>query len=230
MTNYNILVVENDDAIREMLMFVLEKAGFKTTAATNLLQAQMAVDTEDFDLILLDWKLQDNNGINWANKLKKDPAHKNIPVIFSIARGEEDFIINGLDTNADDYVTKPFSPNELIARVRVALLRQGKNQRETQITIGDITLDTDQRRLGIGNQWLEVGPTRFRLMHFFMTHPDKAYTRTQLLDQIWGRKVYIEERTIDVHIRRLRQTLEEHGRKDLVQTVHGFGYRFSLAA
>ncbi len=230
MTTYKILVVENDDAIKEMLSFVLDKAGFRTTAVDNIANAQMELDTHDYDLILLDWKLKDNTGINWANKLKKNANYRDIPIVFSIARGEEDFIINGLNVIADDYVTKPFSPNELIARVRVALLRQGKNQRDTQIIVGGITLDTEQRRLGIDNRWLEVGPTRFKLMHFFMTHPNKAYTRSQLLDQIWGRKVYIEERTIDVHIRRLRQTLEEHGKKDVVQTVHGFGYRFTLAA
>ena len=126
-------------------------------------------------------------------------------------------------------MTKPFSPKELIARIRAVLRRSGKIQGQAQIILGDLTLDTEQHRLTIGNKQLEVSPTEFRLMHFFMTHADKVYTRTQLLDQVWGRNVYIEERTIDVHIRRLRKILEEHGREDLVQTVRGFGYRFSLA-
>jgi two-component system phosphate regulon response regulator PhoB len=144
------------------------------------------------------------------------------------ARGEEEDKVRGLEIGADDYVTKPFSPKELVARIRAVLRRTGKLQGSTSIVLGDLTLDTEQHRLTVGDQQLEVSPTEFRLMHFFMTHPDKVYSRTQLLDQVWGRSVYIEERTIDVHIRRLRKILAEHNREELVQTVRGFGYRFSL--
>jgi two-component system phosphate regulon response regulator PhoB len=146
------------------------------------------------------------------------------------ARGEEEDKVRGLEIGADDYITKPFSPKELVARIRAVLRRSGKIQGLAQIVLGDLTLDTEQHRLSIGNKQLEVSPTEFRLMQFFMTHPDKVYSRTQLLDQVWGRSVYIEERTIDVHIRRLRRILGEHGREDLVQTVRGFGYRFSLVS
>jgi two-component system phosphate regulon response regulator PhoB len=166
--------------------------------------------------------------IEWARRLKKEPVYKEIPIIVLTARGEEEDKIRGLEIGADDYMTKPFSPKELIARIRAVLRRSGKIQGQAQIILGDLILDTEQHRLTISDKQLEVSPTEYRLMQFFMTHPDKVYTRTQLLDQVWGRSVYIEERTIDVHIRRLRKILEEHGREDLVQTVRGFGYRFSL--
>ena len=227
MSNCNILVVESDEAVREMLGLVLEQANFIPKAVDNVTQAQALLDTRFYDLILLDWRFNGGAGIEWAMRLKNDPIYKDIPIVFLIARGEEEFIINSLDVGADDYITKPFSPRELIARLRVVLLRRGKNQQLAQVKLGDITLDTDQHRFCIGDKWLDVGPTRFKIMHFFMTHPDKVFTRDQLLDHIWGRKVYVEERTVDVHIRRLRKSLDELGRADLVQTVRGHGYRFS---
>ena len=144
------------------------------------------------------------------------------------AKGEEEDKVKGLEIGADDYITKPFSPKELVARIRAVLRRSGKMQEMSQIIIGDLVLDVDQHRLTIGSNQLDVSPTEFRLMKFFMTHPDKVYNRTQLLDQVWGRSVYIEERTVDVHIRRLRKILAQYGKNDLVQTVRGFGYRFSL--
>ncbi|CAG0942241.1 partial Phosphate regulon transcriptional regulatory protein PhoB, partial [Candidatus Brocadiaceae bacterium] len=179
------------------------------------------------DLILLDWMLPGISGVEWARRLRKDSAYQNIAIILLTARGEEEDKVRGLEIGADDYMTKPFSPKELIARIRAVLRRTGKLQGST-IVFGDLVLDTEQHRLTIGNKPLEVSPTEFRLIHFFMTHPDKVYSRSQLLDQVWGHSVYIEERTIDVHIRRLRKILAEHGREDLVQTVRGFGYRFSL--
>ena len=230
MSNCNILVIETDEAIREMLVLVLEQANFIPKAVDNVVHAQTLLDNKSYDLILLDWRFNGGAGVEWAMRLKKDPVYKEIPIVFLITRGEEDFIINSLDVGADDYITKAFSPKELIARLRIALLRCGKNQQLAQVKLGDITLDTEQRRFCIGDQWLDVGPTRFKIMHFFMTHPDKVYTRDQLMDYIWGRRIYIEERTVDVHIRRLRKSLEELGRADLVQTVRGQGYRFSLAA
>jgi two-component system phosphate regulon response regulator PhoB len=228
MSNFNILVVEDEDAIRGMLMMVLEQAGFMPIAAADAEEAQKILEDRMPDLILLDWMLPGISGVEWARRLKKEPIYRDIPIIVLTARGEEEDKVRGLEIGADDYMTKPFSPRELVARIRAVLRRSGKIQGQAQITVGDLMLDTEQHRLSIGDKPLEVSPTEFRLMHFFMTHPDKVYSRTQLLDQVWGRSVYIEERTIDVHIRRLRKILEEYGREDLVQTVRGFGYRFSL--
>ena len=228
MSSFTILVVEDEEAIREMLMMVLGQAGFMPIAAADAEEAQKALDENLPDLVLLDWMLPGISGVEWARRLKKEPIYRDIPIILLTARGEEEDKVRGLEIGADDYITKPFSPKELVARIRAVLRRSGKIQGQAQITLGDLMLDTEQHRLSIGDKQLEVSPTEFRLMHFFMTHPDKVYSRTQLLDQVWGRSVYIEERTIDVHIRRLRRILEEYGREDLVQTVRGFGYRFSL--
>ncbi|MSS76262.1 MAG: response regulator, partial [Methyloglobulus sp.] len=180
------------------------------------------------DLILLDWMLPGISGVEWARRLKKDPIFREIPIILLTARGEEEDKIRGLEIGADDYLTKPFSPKELVARIRAILRRTGKLHGVSQITFGELTLDTEKHRLSIGEKQLDVSPTEFRLMQFFMTHPDKVFSRTQLLDQVWGRSVYIEERTVDVHIRRLRKILGDYGKEDMVQTVRGFGYRFSL--
>ncbi len=228
MSRLNVLVVEDEDAIRSMLMMVLEQAGFKSIAASDAEDAQRLINDISPDLILLDWMLPGISGVEWARRLKKEPAYRDVPIILLTARGEEEDKVRGLEIGADDYITKPFSPKELIARIRAVLRRSGKIQGVAQIILGDLVLDTEQHRLSIGDKQLEVSPTEFRLMQFFMTHPDKVYSRTQLLDQVWGRSVYIEERTIDVHIRRLRKILSEHGREELVQTVRGFGYRFSL--
>ncbi len=209
-------------------MMVLEQAGFVPIAAADAEEAQKALDETLPDLILLDWMLPGISGVEWARRLKKEPVYRDLPIILLTARGEEEDKVKGLEIGADDYMTKPFSPKELIARIRAVLRRSGKIQGQAQIVLGDLVLDTEQHRLSISDKQLEVSPTEFRLMQFFMTHPDKVYSRTQLLDQVWGRSVYIEERTIDVHIRRLRKILGEYGREDLVQTVRGFGYRFSL--
>jgi two-component system phosphate regulon response regulator PhoB len=228
MSNFNILVVEDEDAIRGMLMMVLEQAGFMPIAAADAEDAQKILDDKLPDLILLDWMLPGISGAEWARRLKKEELYQEIPIILLTARGEEEDKVRGLEIGADDYMTKPFSPKELVARIRAVLRRSGKTQGQPQIVMGDLILDTEQHRLSINDKPVEVSPTEFRLMHFFMTHPNKVYSRSQLLDQVWGRSVYIEERTIDVHIRRLRKILEEFGREDIVQTVRGFGYRFSL--
>lgn len=223
-----VLVVEDEDAIRGMLILVLEQAGFETFAVASAVDAQKILDQSMVDLILLDWMLPGISGAEWARRLKKESVYKDLPIILLTARGEEEDKVKGLEFGADDYITKPFSPKELVARIRAVLRRSGKIQGQAQISLGDLVLDTEQHRLTIGDRQLDVSPTEFRLMHFFMTHPDKVYSRTQLLDQVWGRSVYIEERTVDVHIRRLRKILGEYGREELVQTVRGFGYRFSL--
>ncbi|MGR9085492.1 MAG: phosphate regulon transcriptional regulator PhoB [Gammaproteobacteria bacterium] len=223
-----ILVVEDEDAIRGMLMLVLEQAGFEAVAVASAADAQKILEHSPVDLILLDWMLPGLSGVEWARRLKRDAVFKELPVILLTARGEEEDKVKGLEIGADDYITKPFSPKEMVARIRAVLRRSGKMQGLSHIALGDLVLDSEQHRLTIGDKQLEVSPTEFRLMQFFMTHPDKVYSRTQLLDQVWGRSVYIEERTVDVHIRRLRKILGEYGREDLVQTVRGFGYRFSL--
>jgi two-component system phosphate regulon response regulator PhoB len=228
MTQFKILVVEDDDAIRGMLVVVLEQAGYWPVVAADTEKAQKLLDNDLPDLVLLDWMLPGISGVEWARRLKKDPVYRELPIILLTARGEEEDKVRGLEVGADDYMTKPFSPKELVARIRAVLRRSGKMQDLAPISQGDIVLDVAQHRLSIGDKAIDVSPTEFRLMNFFMTHPDKVYSRTQLLDHVWGRSVYIEERTVDVHIRRLRKILGEYGREDLVQTVRGFGYRFSL--
>jgi two-component system phosphate regulon response regulator PhoB len=229
MSNLNILVVEDEEAIREMLVMALEQAGLNVTAVASAEQAQQALAENLMDLILLDWMLPGISGVELARRLKNDAGYKDLPIILLTARGEEEDKIRGLEIGADDYMTKPFSPKELIARIKAVMRRSGKLSESGQLSVGDLTLDAEQHRLTIAGQTLEVSPTEFRLMQFFMTNPDKVYSRTHLLDQVWGRSVYIEERTVDVHIRRLRKILAEFGREELIQTVRGFGYRFSMA-
>jgi two-component system, OmpR family, phosphate regulon response regulator PhoB len=228
MSKINILIVEDEPAIRGMLMIVLEQAGFTPIAAAEVDSAQKILADNYPDLILLDWMLPGVSGVEWARRLKKDPSFRELPIILLTARGEEEDKVRGLEIGADDYLTKPFSPKELVARIRAVLRRTGKLHGLSQISLGELILDTEQHRLSIGEKQLDVSPTEFRLMQFFMTHPDKVFSRTQLLDQVWGRSVYIEERTVDVHIRRLRKILGDYGKEDMVQTVRGFGYRFSL--
>jgi two-component system, OmpR family, phosphate regulon response regulator PhoB len=228
MSKLNILIVEDEPSIRGMLMIVLEQAGFSPIAAAEVDSAQKILADSFPDLVLLDWMLPGISGVEWARRLKKDPSYRELPIILLTARGEEEDKVRGLEIGADDYLTKPFSPKELVARIRAVLRRTGKLQGLSQITLGDLILDTEQHRLSIGEKQLDVSPTEFRLMQFFMAHPDKVFSRSQLLDQVWGRSVYIEERTVDVHIRRLRKILGYYGKEDMVQTVRGFGYRFSL--
>jgi two-component system phosphate regulon response regulator PhoB len=227
MTAINVLVVEDEEAIREMLAMVLEQAEFtvQTTADTRQAQALMAESMPD--LILLDWMLPGVSGVEWARRLKKDKDYGEIPIIMLTARGEEEDKIRGLEFGADDYITKPFSPRELVARIKAVLRRSGKHAKSGHIELGGIALHTNEHRVTIAECPVVLSPTEYRLLEFFLTHPDKVYSRGQLLDQVWGRNSFIEERTVDVHIRRLRKILEEHGREEMIQTVRGFGYRFS---
>ncbi len=229
MSNLNILVVEDEEAIREMLVMALEQAGLNVIAVASAELAQETLAENLIDMILLDWMLPGISGVELARRLKNDAGYKDLPIILLTARGEEEDKIRGLEIGADDYITKPFSPKELIARIKAVMRRSGKLSESGQLSVGDLTLDAEQHRLTIAGHTLEVSPTEFRLMQFFMTNPDKVYSRTHLLDQVWGRSVYIEERTVDVHIRRLRKILAEYDREELIQTVRGFGYRFSMA-
>lgn len=229
MTALNILVVEDEDAIREMLVMVLEQAGLNVIAVASAEEAQHSLaDNAMPDLVLLDWMLPGISGVELARRLKKDDLFKTLPIILLTARGEEEDKVRGLEIGADDYVTKPFSPKELVARIKAVLRRSGKNIEEEVLSASDVMLDVGRHRLTIAGKALDVSPTEFKLMHFFMTHQDTVYSRTQLLDQVWGRSAYIEERTVDVHIRRLRKILKQYGKDELVQTVRGFGYRFSV--
>jgi two-component system phosphate regulon response regulator PhoB len=227
MSEATILVVEDEDAIRDMLAMALEQAGFLVHQAADATAAQTELEQNRPDLILLDWMLPGISGAEWARRLRRNPAHAVVPIILVTARGEEEDKVRGLEVGADDYVTKPFSPRELIARIRAVLRRSGQPQHARRIELDGIVLDTDEHRLLIDRMPVTLSPTEFRLMAFFMAHPNKVYSRSQLLDEVWGRSTFIEERTVDVHIRRLRKVLTEHRRDRLIQTVRGFGYRFS---
>lgn len=227
MSQFTILVVEDEQDIRSMLVMVLQQYDFNVLEAADVKQAQSILDNTLPDLILLDWMLPGINGDEWTRRLKSSDTYRDLPIILVTAKGEEVDKIRGLDLGADDYVTKPFSPKELISRIKAVLRRSGKIHDLTQIKFQDIVLDTEQHRVSIADQEIDVSPTEFRLLSFFLTHPGKVYNRTQLLDQVWGRSVYIEERTVDVHIRRLRKILAKYQREEWLQTVRGFGYRFS---
>jgi two-component system phosphate regulon response regulator PhoB len=225
-----ILIVEDEEAIREMLLMVLRQSGLKALGVGSAEEAlQFLADKPLPDLLVLDWMLPGISGIKLTQRLKKDELYQQLPIILLTARGEEEDKIKGLDCGADDYMTKPFSPKELIARIKAVMRRNTFKEKTVPLTVGRINLDQEQHRLSIDNQNIAISPTEFRLMQFFMTHQDKVYTRTQLLDYVWGRNTYVEERTVDVHIRRLRKILARYQCDTLIQTVRGFGYRFSLA-
>ena len=226
MTSKTVLIVDDEAAIREMIAVALQMAGYRCLQAENAQSAHAIVVDHQPDIILLDWMMPDVSGIELARRLKRETAYADIPIIMLTARSEEDNKIQGLEAGADDYITKPFSPRELIARLKAVLRRTATAGIDEPIEVEGLRLDPSSHRVSSGETELEFGPTEFRLLQFFMTHPERAYTRSQLLDQVWGGNVYVEERTVDVHIRRLRLALgaqHEH----LVQTVRGTGYRFS---
>ena len=229
MSGKTILIVDDEAAIREMVVMALEMAGYQCLEAAGAKEAHSLVVDSRPDLILLDWMLPDVSGIELARRLKRDQLTAEIPIIMLTAKGEEDHKIQGLETGADDYITKPFSPRELVARLKAVLRRtQGVDELST-IVVKGLELDPVSHRVTIDGKPAEMGPTEYRLLKFFLTHQERAYTRGQLLDRVWGGNVYVEERTVDVHIRRLRKALgvnyENH-----IQTVRGTGYRFSTRA
>ncbi|HHJ14351.1 MAG TPA: phosphate regulon transcriptional regulatory protein PhoB [Gammaproteobacteria bacterium] len=221
-----ILIVEDEAAIREMLQFSLVKAGFQCQLAADAEQALVAISARPPDLLLLDWMLPGMSGIDLARRLRGDELTRNLPIIMLTARGEEDDRVLGLECGADDYVAKPFSPRELLARIR-ALLRRTAPPEDAVLEAGRLVLDLAAHRVRVGGQEVELAPAEFRLLSFFMAHPERVFSRGQLLDQVWGRGVFIEERTVDVHIRRLRKSLSGEGCDTCIQTVRGAGYRFS---
>ena len=222
-----VLVVEDETPIREMLCFVLEQNGFEPVEAADFAQGVARV-TEPFpDLILLDWMLPGGSGIQFIKQMKQDELTRQIPIVMLTARGEEEDKVRGLEVGADDYITKPFSPKELTARLKAVIRRAVPTATEEVIEVQGLKLDPVSHRVTVNEQALDLGPTEFRLLHFFMTHPERVYSREQLLNNVWGTNVYVEDRTVDVHIRRLRKAVSLAGHDELIQTVRGSGYRFS---
>ena len=221
----DILVVEDEPAIQELIAVNLEHAGHRVQRAGTAAEADALIREIKPDLILLDWMLPDVAGTVLARKLRADVRSKDIPIIMLTARAQEQDKIEGLDAGADDYITKPFSPKELMARIKAVLRRRAPQLTDDLIEIGDLSLDPAAHRVNGAGRQLALGPTEFKLLHFFMTHPERVYSRMQLLDQVWGDHVFVEERTVDVHIRRLRQALEPTGHDGLIETVRGAGYR-----
>jgi two-component system phosphate regulon response regulator PhoB len=221
-----ILVIEDEPAIAELAAVNLSFAGHKVLRAADTEQARTLITAELPDLVLLDWMLPGKSGVQFAQELRAQDRTKAIPIIMLTARAGEQDKIDGLEAGADDYITKPFSPRELLARIKAVLRRKAPQLTDDCVTIQGLTLDPVTHRITGHDQVLEMGPTEFRLLHFFMTHPERVHSRTQLLDHVWGDHVFVEERTVDVHIRRLRQALTASGHDHLIETVRGAGYRF----
>jgi two-component system phosphate regulon response regulator PhoB len=222
-----ILVVEDETPIREMITFVLEQNGFNSVEAVDIREAKEKIVEPYPDLILLDWMLPGGSGVKLAKELKQGEYSRNIPIIMLTARADEDDKVMGLDAGVDDYVTKPFSPKELIARIKAVIRRVSPTLLAEKVEFHGLKLDPVSHHVTINEEALDLGPTEFRLLHFFMTHTERVYSREQLLDNVWGTNVYVEDRTVDVHIRRLRKAISGAGHEDFIQTVRGAGYRFS---
>jgi two-component system phosphate regulon response regulator PhoB len=226
MSQKRVLVVEDERPIRDMLAFNLSRAGYDVDSVASGGEARTSIANQFPDVILMDWMLPDISGLELTRQLKRDPDTREIPVIMVTARVAEDDRVMGLDGGADDYVSKPFSPRELIARIRAALRRGGSTDGDVALA-GLLRLDSVSHRVSVGDSEIALGPTEYRLLEFFMHHPERVYSRGQLLDRVWGGNVYVEERTVDVHIRRLRKALTPYGYDRFIRTVRGAGYRFS---
>jgi len=222
-----ILIVEDDASIRELLSVNLETSGHRVIEAASAEDAEKLIMVSLPDLILLDWMLPGKSGPQFATRLREMERTKDVPIIMLTARTDEQDRVTGLEVGADDYMVKPFSPRELVARIKAVLRRRKPQLTEDKVTVGGLILDPVTHRVYANDKSLIIGPTEFRLLHFFMTHPERVHTRSQLLDKVWGDHVFVEERTVDVHIRRLRSILEASGHDSLIQTVRGSGYRFS---
>jgi len=227
MNGKTILVVDDEQSIRDMLRLALEMADFNVIEANNAQTAHSLIVDTPPHLILLDWMMPGTSGIELARRLKKDDVTSDIPIIMLTAKGEEDNKIQGLEIGADDYITKPFSPRELLARLKAVLRRTVVTAETKPIEVDRLCLNPQSHRVTINEQPIQIGPTEYRLLEFFLTHQDRVYNRGQLLDHVWGGNVYVEERTVDVHIRRLRKALTIDDHDKLIQTVRGAGYRFS---
>jgi two-component system phosphate regulon response regulator PhoB len=226
MTASKILIVEDEAPIREMIAFHLVRAGYETIEASDCRSARQLLVDERPDLALIDWMLPDMSGLELTRTLKRDKGNEDLGIIMLTARADEYDKVAGLEGGADDYVTKPFAPRELIARIQ-AVLRRARSTNDEVITAGILEIDVAGHRVTADCAEIRLGPTEYRLLHFLMTHPDRVYSRSQLLDRVWGANVYVEERTVDVHVRRLRKALADHAADAYIQTVRGAGYRFS---
>ena len=226
MSAKKILIVEDEPAIREMIAFHLARAGYETLEATDCREARQQLADHRPDLALVDWMLPDSSGLELTRMLKRDPDYEDLAIIMLTARAEERDKVSGLEGGADDYITKPFSPRELVARIQAVLRRAGTAEDEI-LSAGLLQLDAAGHRVLASGEEIRLGPTEYRLLHFLMTHPERVYSRAQLLDRVWGANVYVEERTVDVHVRRLRKALLEAQADNYIQTVRGAGYRFS---
>jgi len=224
----HILIVDDEPAIRDMVAFALRKGDFEPVHAGDAREAQNAIADRVPDLILLDWMLPGTSGLELARRWRKDALTRDVPIIMLTARGEENDRVGGLEAGVDDYVVKPFSARELLARIRAVMRRSREDDEDGSIAIGALRIDGAAHRVFAGDVAVPIGPTEYRLLHFFMTHAERVYTRVQLLDQVWGDHVFVEERTVDVHIRRLRKALEPTSHDALIQTVRSSGYRFSV--
>jgi two-component system phosphate regulon response regulator PhoB len=224
-----ILIVDDEPAIREMVAFALRKGDYEPAHAGDAQQAHEAIAEKVPDLILLDWMLPGTSGLELARRLRREALTREVPIIMLTARGEEDDRVGGLEAGVDDYVVKPFSARELLARIRAVMRRSRDDDEDGSVGVGALRIDGAAHRVFAGDEPVQIGPTEYRLLHFFMTHPERVYSRSQLLDHVWGGSVYVEERTVDVHIRRLRKTLEPARLDGMVQTVRGAGYRFSAS-
>ena len=225
-TSY-ILVIDDERAIRDMVCMALAQELFQWREASDAHKAEIIINKHPPQLILLDWMMPGISGIDFARKLRRMPETMNIPIIMLTAKTEEDNVIRGLESGADDYLTKPFSPKELIARIKALLRRSQPVNTQDIIKINNLMLDTSSHRVEGNGKDIDLGPTEFKLLRFFMENPDRVFSREQVLNNVWGDNVYVEERTVDVHIRRLRKALEPTLHQDMVQTVRGAGYRLS---
>lgn len=222
-----ILVIEDEPAIQELISAALQHAGHRTTCALSAEEANVLINGPLPDVVLIDWMLPGMSGIQYARKLRGDERTRDLPIILLTARSEEQDKVAGLEAGADDYLTKPFSPRELVARIKAVLRRRAPQITDDRVEVDGLCVDPVTRRVTAKGQSLDLGPTEYRLLHFFMTHAERVFSRPQLLDQVWGDHIFVEERTVDVHIRRLRMALEVTGHDRLIQTVRGSGYRFS---
>jgi two-component system phosphate regulon response regulator PhoB len=222
-----VLVVEDEASIREMVKFALERASFRVSTAPSAADARLGIAEERPDLILLDWMMPGVSGLELARELKGSATTQDIPIIMLTARAEEEDKVRGLTTGCDDYVSKPFSFPELIARIQAVLRRTTPGGEDERLAIAGLEVDHASQRVSANGEPIRLGPTEYRLLHFFISHPERVYTREQVLDRVWGQNIYVEERTVDVHIRRLRKALQPFGFDNMIQTVRGTGYRFS---
>jgi two-component system phosphate regulon response regulator PhoB len=222
-----VLVVEDESAIAELIAINLRHAAYEVTIAPDAEQAQREIDLMLPDVVILDWMLPGQSGLSLARRWRADARTRSLPIIMLTARAEEADKVSGLDAGADDYLTKPFSTQELLARIRAVLRRRAPEALDAPVEIAGLKLDPATRRVTRGEREVKVGPTEFRLLHFFMAHPERVHSRAQLLDRVWGDHVFIEERTVDVHVKRLREALAPVQCSQLIETVRGAGYRMA---